>query len=79
MLPGHIECCHQPAIEWLAQFKDYKNLWVSVLDQYVPEYKAINIKELNRCLVPEEIKYVEYLAERNGLRDINKNSEGFWT
>jgi putative pyruvate formate lyase activating enzyme len=78
VIPGHIECCHLPAIEWLAQFKCYKNLWISVLDQYVPEFKAADIKELNRCPVPAEVEYVEYMAEKNGLKDIDKNPEGFW-
>ena len=78
VLPGHIECCHEPAIKWLSQFSTYDNLWDSLLDQYVPEYRAREIKELSRCLVPEEIRYVERLIEKNGLRDVNKSPKDFW-
>jgi putative pyruvate formate lyase activating enzyme len=78
VLPGHIDCCHEPSIKWLSQFKDCENLWVSVLDQYVPEHRAPEIKELNRCPVPAEIKYVENMIEDSGLKDVNKNPAAFW-
>ena len=78
VLPNHIDCCHKPSMEWLAKFKNRENLWVSILDQYVPEYKAPEIKEMNRYPAAAEIKYVENLIEKNGLKDINKNSDKFW-
>ena len=36
VLPGHVDCCHLPAIEWLAGL-DAMDLWLSVRGQYFPD------------------------------------------
>jgi putative pyruvate formate lyase activating enzyme len=77
VLPSHVECCHKPAIELLSQFKD--RVWVSVLDQYIPEHEAHLDPKLNRRPTREEISEVESLVERHGLRNIASGCEGFWT
>jgi putative pyruvate formate lyase activating enzyme len=76
ILPGHFGCCHQKVLEWLAQFKD--RIWISLLDQYIPEYRAVSQSELGRMATNEEVAEVERLAKKLGLRDVNKNPESFW-
>jgi putative pyruvate formate lyase activating enzyme len=75
VLPGHADCCHKKALEWLGQYKD--RIWVSILDQYVPAHKAKNYQEIFRRPALEEIKEVEEFAEKQGLRNI-KECPDFW-
>ncbi|MBX7136280.1 MAG: hypothetical protein K1X67_26725 [Fimbriimonadaceae bacterium] len=39
VLPGHVECCHLPALRWLAQADQKGNCFVSVRGQYAPDWK----------------------------------------
>ena len=77
VLPGHVSCCHKPAIELLSEYRDY--VWVSVLDQYVPEHEAHLDPDLSRRPTKEEILEVESLVDRYGLRNIGKGCDDFWT
>jgi putative pyruvate formate lyase activating enzyme len=76
VLPGHIGCCHKRVLEWLSQFR--ARVWISLLDQFIPEYKAVGHSELGRMVTNEELGEVERLAKDLGLRDVNKNPESFW-
>ncbi|MCX5909674.1 MAG: radical SAM protein [Deltaproteobacteria bacterium] len=76
ILPGHFKCCHKRVLEWLSQFKD--RIWISLLDQYIPEYRAVGQPELGRMATNEEVAEVEHLAKELGLRDDNKNPESCW-
>jgi len=76
VLPGHVSCCHAPALELLSEYRDY--VWVSVLDQYVPEHEAYLDPVLSRRPTKEEILEVESLVKRYGLKDINSMGEKFW-
>jgi putative pyruvate formate lyase activating enzyme len=38
VLPGHVDCCHRPALEWLAEAAA-ANLSLSVRTQYCPDWK----------------------------------------
>jgi putative pyruvate formate lyase activating enzyme len=76
VLPDHYECCHRPSIEWLSQFR--KEVWVSVLDQYVPEHKASEYPEIFRRPSPWEIEKVKNLVKKHGLREVNEEGETFW-
>jgi putative pyruvate formate lyase activating enzyme len=76
VLPNHLECCHRPALEWLSRYRS--RVWVSILDQYIPQYRAAEHKDISRLTSREEIKEVEQLVRQLGLRDVNKNPEGFW-
>lgn len=77
VLPGHVDCCHAPALELLSEYKD--DVWVSILDQYVPEYKAYLDPDLSRRPAKEEISKVESLVDRYGLRNAGKDCIDFWT
>jgi len=76
VLPGHVDCCHGPAIELLSEYRDY--VWVSVLDQYVPEHEAHLDPDLSRRPTKEEILEVATLVDRYGLRNIDEGCQDFW-
>lgn len=76
VLPGHNQCCHEPAIKLLSKYK--KNMWVSILDQYVPEHKAVLDPTMSRRPTSAEIEGVNDLARKYGLRDILECGAEFW-
>jgi putative pyruvate formate lyase activating enzyme len=76
VLPGHLICCHKPAIELLSQFQD--RIWVSILDQYVPEKEAHLDQCLKRRPTKEEISHVRKLIEISGLHIIESGHTNFW-
>jgi len=64
VLPEHIECCTKPVLEWIAKnIRD--NCIVNLMDQYRPEYKAEQHKDINRTLEKDEfeaaVKYAKKL------------------
>ncbi|MFH1471223.1 MAG: radical SAM protein [Candidatus Micrarchaeota archaeon] len=67
VLPGHIECCSKPILDWIA-----KNLGpetrVNIMDQYRPEHKA-NGKIGRRLSRGEHLQVVKY-AKKIGLRNL---------
>jgi putative pyruvate formate lyase activating enzyme len=77
VLPGHVSCCIEPAIELLSEYKDRD--WVSILDQFVPEHQAHLDPNLNRRPTKEELSRVESLVDHYGLRNIASGCEDFWT
>jgi putative pyruvate formate lyase activating enzyme len=66
VLPGHIECCTKPIIEWVA-----KNLGtetrVNIMVQYRPKWRANEILELQRQLSKDEMEKTAQLAEEARL------------
>jgi putative pyruvate formate lyase activating enzyme len=66
VLPGHLECCTKPTIEWIA-----KNLGVqtrvNVMFQYRPEWHAHEVPELARKLTHNEIQRATQLARETNL------------
>jgi len=78
VLPGHFECCHRKALDWLSQYRD--SIRVSIMDQYLPFHEAYKYEDINRPPTGEEIKGVRLYARKNGLRDVNDEEPGlFWT
>jgi putative pyruvate formate lyase activating enzyme len=73
VLPGHIECCHIPALEYLAGVKR-SNLLVSIRGQYCPDWK-ISHKDgvLQRRCLEEEVRSVAERATRLGLPCVDAN------
>jgi len=76
VLPGHVLCCHEPAMQLLSEYRD--RIWVSVLDQYVPEHEAHLDPNLKRRPAKEEIEAVNSSAEKHGLRNILESGSDFW-
>jgi putative pyruvate formate lyase activating enzyme len=66
VLPGHLDCCVKPILNWIAQ-----NLgtWVrvNVMFQYRPEWRANEIPELRRRLTRDETERAVQLAKEAGL------------
>lgn len=76
ILPGHVKCCHKKILEFLSQHKD--EVWVSIIDNYVPDWKAVKDPDLKRMVSKEEIEEVRELVKFYGLRDVLENSGSFW-
>jgi putative pyruvate formate lyase activating enzyme len=76
VLPGHVSCCHEPSLRLLSEYKD--KVWVSVLDQYVPEHEAHLDPNLKRRPTRSEIADVENMVKKFGLRNVSVNSRDFW-
>ena len=57
VLPGHIECCTKPVLEWISQ--NLPNAIVNIMDQYHPDYlvesQSDKYKNIARRLSREEI------------------------
>lgn len=59
-----------------------KDVWVSVMAQYFPTYKAKEIEELSRKITKYEYKKIEnylyFLGIENGyIQEIGKNEENY--
>jgi putative pyruvate formate lyase activating enzyme len=65
MLPGHIDCCTIPAIEWLSE--NMAGASVNVMAQYHPEHRAREFPELRRHITQEEYSRAIRYAEGLGL------------
>lgn len=67
VMPGHVDCCSRPVLEWIAGNLDTSKVLVNVMDQYRPEYKASGITGLNRGISESEFLEVYTLARTLGL------------
>jgi len=76
LLPGHLNCCHQKVLEWLSNYR--QQIWISIIDNYIPDWKAVNHPEINRMVSDEEISQAKELLKKYGLRDISESSKDFW-
>jgi putative pyruvate formate lyase activating enzyme len=66
VLPGHLECCTKPILEWIA-----KNLGsetrINIMFQYRPEWHANEFPELRRTLTKDETEQAIQMAKMAGL------------
>jgi len=65
VLPGHIECCTEPVLRWIAENLD--NVKVNVMAQYRPEHRAREFEELSRALRMAEYGKAMRIADQLGL------------
>lgn len=71
VLPGHFECCHRPALEFLASLGRDDQLLVSIRDQYAPDWKITAFDgALARRTSAVEVAEVGACAARLGLQGI---------
>ncbi|MFW6111010.1 MAG: radical SAM protein [Thermoproteota archaeon] len=68
-LPGHLECCTRPILEWIAENLG-TDTRVNILFQYRPEWRASEVPELRRKLTREEKEKTVRLAKEVGLTNI---------
>ena len=67
ILPGHIENAMQ-VIDELRQCSFSKELLLSIMGQYMPEYRAHDFPELSRRVTNDEYEVVVEYARRKGMR-----------
>lgn len=68
ILPGHVECCHEPAMATLAEISSRSNLYVSIQGTYLPEWIALSPESpLSDRPRVEEVVRVRAHARRLGL------------
>ena len=65
VLPGHVECCSKPVIDWIASHTP--EAAVNIMDQYYPAYRAEEYEELGRRITPDEYREVVAHAKRQGI------------
>jgi len=66
VLPGHLECCTKPILNWIATNLG-TSVRVNVMFQYRPEWRANEIPELRRRLTADEMRRAFQLAKEAGL------------
>lgn len=66
VLPGHLECCTRPILNWIAENLG-KETRVNVMFQYRPEWRAYEIPELRRRLTRDEMEKAVKFAREAGL------------
>ncbi len=65
VLPNHLECCTKPILDWIKENLD--NVYVNVMGQYRPEYRAMEHKDINRRLNYLELREAVSYARSLGL------------
>lgn len=65
VLPNHLECCTKPILEWISE--NLKNVKVNLMDQYRPEWRAIEFKEISRRLTHTEFQDALRFADEIGI------------
>ena len=69
VLPGHVECCTKPIVEWCAQNLG-KDVRFNLMFQYYPEYRASMFPEIDRRLNGAEIRRAIEIVRQAGLRNL---------
>lgn len=65
MLPGHLECCTMPALDWLAEHMP--GTLVNIMAQYRPEHRAAEFPELRKRLSRSDHRAAVEHARKIGL------------
>ncbi len=68
VLPGHIECCTRPIVEWTKEH--IPKVRFNLMFQYRPNYRAYEYPEINRSLSPEEMRMALDIVKESGLEDV---------
>jgi putative pyruvate formate lyase activating enzyme len=69
VLPGHVECCTKPIVEWCAKNLG-KDVRFNLMFQYFPEYRAKMYPEIDRMLTDTEIKRATDIVREAGLTNL---------
>ncbi len=65
VLPGHVECCTRPVLNWIAE--NLADVKVNVMSQYRPEFRAGNYPEIAHSLSMKEFEMAVGIASELGL------------
>ena len=66
-MPNHLQNTKQ-VLKWIRKNISAK-VYVSVMAQYFPEYKALNRTDINRKLTKEEYDEIQDFIEKLGMRN----------
>jgi putative pyruvate formate lyase activating enzyme len=66
VMPGHNACCFQPIAEVMAA--EFSEVPLSILDPYVPLFRAPRVAGMDRASTREEADEVRAIARAHGLR-----------
>jgi putative pyruvate formate lyase activating enzyme len=66
VMPGHLECCARPAMEWAASA--LPDVPFHLMFQYLPDYRAEGDPVLGRTLTPQEIVRARRMAAEIGVK-----------
>jgi putative pyruvate formate lyase activating enzyme len=66
VLPGHLDCCTRPIVEWIAGNLGSETR-VNLMFQYRPEWRAHEVPELRRKLSNDEKDRAIRMAKGSGL------------
>ncbi len=70
VMPGHMECCTRPIIEWIAG--NFGNeVRVNIMSQYRPEFEAFKHDDIKRVITGSEMKMAYKIAKENGLTNLD--------
>jgi len=74
VLPNHIECCSIKVLDWIAENLPRDRVLVNIMDQYRPEYRAYEYKEISRRPNSRELETVYNYADSKGIlwRDVSR-------
>lgn len=74
VLPNHVDCCSKPVLKWIAENLPKDKVLVNVMDQYRPEYKAYQYKDITRRVYIDELEKVYGYADELGIlwREISR-------
>ena len=65
VLPGHVECCTRPALNWISE--NLIDVKVNVMAQYHPEHRAKEFPEIAGPLRMSEFRAAMKIADERGL------------
>jgi len=65
VLPGHLECCTRPIMEWVAA--ELPGVYFNLMFQYRPEYRAGMFESIDRRLTADERREALEMARRYGI------------
>lgn len=68
VLPGHLECCTKPIVQWVA--KNIPYIRFNLMFQYRPCYRAMEYPELGRLLTSEEKARAIEIVKEAGIEDL---------
>lgn len=69
VLPGHVECCTKPIVEWCAKNLG-RGVRFNLMFQYFPEYRAHVFPEIDRMLTGAEITRAREIVKEAGLTNL---------
>jgi putative pyruvate formate lyase activating enzyme len=68
VLPGHLDCCTKPAVEWVATHIPHVRF--NLMFQYTPHHLAYKYPEINKPLARQEMEKAIEIVLSSGLEDV---------